>query len=77
MIGLVGISIYKIKKKFEEQSVNMYIPDISSLFRAPLTEQLQNVKINCKLQTYSITQNLIRYKWRQYEKAEEAKHNKH
>ena len=55
----------------------MYIPDISSLFRAPLTEQLQNVEINCKLQTCSITHSLIRYKLRQYEKDEEAKHNKH
>jgi len=51
----------------------MYIPDISSLFRAPLTEQLQNVEINWKLQTYSIAHSLIRYKLRQYEKAEEAK----
>lgn len=55
----------------------MYIPDIISLFRAPLTEKLQNVEINCKLQTYSITQSIIRYKWRQYEMVEEAKHNKH
>lgn len=55
----------------------MYIPDISSLFREPLKEQTQNVEINCKLQTYSITHSLTRYKLRQYEKTEEAKHNDH